>query len=208
MYNLTRFDNDGIELIINTDTGDVLATQGMLAKICNCNSTQIRISKVESDVTIPIKDSRGVMQLSKLYKEEEILRVFSKYKPELITPFINTVKKLTGKELSVPPIPSNKPKYYRSSKGYIYLFASEQVLKLGFSTNPEKRIKDLQRWNGELEIIHTIKGTESKEKQLHKLLHQTGEYFGCEWYPVYRKHEILNLMGFVNTSEKQIQEIA
>ena len=33
MANLQRYDNEGLELIIDLDTGEVYATQGMIAKL-------------------------------------------------------------------------------------------------------------------------------------------------------------------------------
>lgn len=89
MNDLQRFDNSGIELIINTKTGEVFATQGMLAKICNQEQTSIRYHLQkwgvgESLKDISVKDSKGVEQLSKLYNEEAIYEILAKYKPELL----------------------------------------------------------------------------------------------------------------------------
>jgi predicted transcriptional regulator len=92
------------------------------------------------------------------------------------------------------PIIQRKKKKIERKQGYIYLFEGINVLKLGFSTDVETRLKTLSRWEDELEIIAKKKGTITKEKSIHSILHQTGDYFGDEWYPLYRKHEILQLM--------------
>ena len=79
-------------------------------------------------------------------------------------------------------------------KEYIYLLSNGHSIILGNSTDPENKVKQLQRWEGELEIITIIEGTQDKELDLHSILKETGSHFNCEWYPAYRKHEILNLL--------------
>ena len=78
--------------------------------------------------------------------------------------------------------------------GYIYLFEGSNVLKLGFTKDVHVRLKQLSRWDGELELIANKVGTISTEKSLHQKLHLTGEFFGDEWYPISRKNEILALI--------------
>jgi uncharacterized protein (DUF1015 family) len=60
--------------------------------------------------------------------------------------------------------------------------------------NVEKRLKMLQRWEGEFKIITKRRSTITREKMLHRKLHKIGEYFGEEWYPLYRKEEIIDLI--------------
>lgn len=79
-------------------------------------------------------------------------------------------------------------------QGYIYLFEGNNILKLGYSVTVNQRLRNLSRWKGELELVKKIKGTITQEKSLHSLLHSTGDYCGDEWYPIYRKHEIIQLM--------------
>ena len=88
-----------------------------------------------------------------------------------------------------------KKKKKKSEMGYIYLFEGVNVLKLGYSKNVKQRLKTLSRWNGELELVAVKKGTMNKEKTIHSILHSTGDSFGDEWYPAYRKYEILKVMG-------------
>lgn len=87
--NLQRYKNNELELIIDKETGEVFATQGMIAKLCKQESTTIRQFLDKRNVTkpvkqLPIKDSRGVIQLSKLYDEDAIYETLAKYKPELL----------------------------------------------------------------------------------------------------------------------------
>ena len=77
---------------------------------------------------------------------------------------------------------------------YIYLLEGKDILKLGYSTNVGRRIKDLSRWEGEFKLVTTVKGDVQKEKYFHRLLHNTGEFSGEEWYPLHRKQEILDLI--------------
>ena len=120
-------------------------------------------------------------------------------KPEKITIFVNDVKNLIGLDLkfpdfSVAKITSVKKKQY-SPTGLIYLFESKLgILKLGFTKNIKQRISQLQRWENELSIVNVVEGSIYREKELHKILHATGEFFGDEWYPITRKEEILNML--------------
>jgi hypothetical protein len=85
-------------------------------------------------------------------------------------------------------------KLQTKKSGFIYLLDSGTVLKLGYSTNVKSRIKSLQRWEGELELVTTVIGTLQNEQTLHQYLKATGDSFGDEWYPSYRKLEILNVL--------------
>ena len=93
-----------------------------------------------------------------------------------------------------------KPKIRERPKSFIYLLEGGCCLKLGYSTNIKQRIKTLSRWTDELELIFSRKGTMIEEKAIHKSLHISGDYLGDEWYPVYRKNEILNLLNENNNS--------
>ncbi|QIW88451.1 hypothetical protein [Pseudanabaena phage PA-SR01] len=120
-------------------------------------------------------------------------------KPEKITIFTNAVKTLTGKDLKFPDfsitnIKSVKNKSY-NPRGLLYLFESKLgILKLGFTKNIRQRVSQLQRWENELTIVNVVEGSIYKEKELHKILHATGEFFGDEWYPITRKEEIINML--------------
>lgn len=85
------------------------------------------------------------------------------------------------------------------SKGFIYLIQADDKLKVGFTRNVPKRIKELQRWAGEIHLVKSIKGTIYLEKKFHKFLQSQGEYFGDEWYPDYRLEEIRTHMTVLNS---------
>ena len=84
--NLQKYENNNLELLINQETGEVFASQGMLAKMCKVDSTQIRrfTGGSESIKTLPVEDSRGVWQEMKLYPEKLIKECFAKFNPELL----------------------------------------------------------------------------------------------------------------------------
>jgi hypothetical protein len=87
-----------------------------------------------------------------------------------------------------------KNKHFRFSKA-IYLFeTSSGYLKLGYSTNVQKRFDQIKRWGNELSIVEVVAGTIEQEQSIHRLLHSEGKSFGQEWYPVERKKEILKIM--------------
>jgi hypothetical protein len=122
-------------------------------------------------------------------------------KPEKINLFTDEIYKSTKLKLDFPDFKNINIKTYKSKnyedKGLIYLFESNLgVLKLGFTKNVNQRLKGLQRWDGELSVIDVVKGTIRKEKNIHKILHATGDYYGEEWYPISRKEEILQVLNF------------
>lgn len=204
MPNLKRFVSDNLELVINTVTGEAFASQSALARMVGVSRqsimkwtarNQLEVKEVQVQTTTGLKSA-------KVIDVEDVLRCFAKYNPNLIKPTVDLIESETGRKLNFPLIPvREKKKSNKKRRGYIYLFTNEQVLKLGYSANPSYRMTQLQRWDGELEMIAKVEGTEPQEKRLHSLLHQTGEYFGCEWYPSYRKNEILNLLNITQGVE-------
>ena len=126
---------------------------------------------------IALKDFKQLVFILAQKGDAAALRLWNKAHPEESQ--LNYVK----------PIALKLPK-----PGFIYLLEGSNCLKLGYSTNVEQRLKTLNRWIDELELVATVKGTIGTEKALHSTLHKTGDCLGEEWYPVYRKHEILGLM--------------
>lgn len=86
MSNLARFDRDGLELLIDEQTGEVFASMSATARMCGCEVTQIRQLKgvSESLKTLPAKDKRGVVRDTKLLSEELIKKCIAKYNPDLL----------------------------------------------------------------------------------------------------------------------------
>lgn len=66
---------------------------------------------------------------------------------------------------------------------YVYFVEAKNLglVKIGFSKDPSKRLKDLQTGSpDELEGLFTFPGTKQKEKELHRKLHRfrvRGEWF-------------------------------
>ena len=69
-------------------------------------------------------------------------------------------------------------------KGYVYFIKCRDKIKIGYSTNVEKRIKQLSVGNGEkLELIYKIQSDRYLETILHKKYrnyHISGEWFEAE----------------------------
>ncbi len=78
--------------------------------------------------------------------------------------------------------------------GFIYVLEGSNRVKVGFSVNPEARLKALSRWQGELKTVFSCKGSINLEQKIHKQLHKAGEFYGAEWYPKNRLQEIINLI--------------
>jgi hypothetical protein len=146
----------------------------------------------------------------KLIKAEDCLPIILRTNPKKLNSLVKALKLLTGEFPDLPDfskVITKKPTSGTTkSLGNIYLIEDNfSLLKLGFTNNIDKRVKALQRWDGELSVICFIKSTLYKEKQLHKLLHSKGLFFGEEWYPKTRKEEIIELLkhnGNVQYPEK------
>lgn len=76
-------------------------------------------------------------------------------------------------------------------EGYVYVVETCNALKLGFSRNPEKRFKQLERWSGELVPIFHVAASRSMEQQLHRILKAKGVWLGNEWYDIQYREDIL-----------------
>lgn len=114
---LTRFSKDEYEVLINTSTGESFCTQGMLAKICKCESTQIRRYRGDSSllITASVADSRGVTQESVLYPEKIIKECLAKFNPDLLLECADAgvrvfMHKLAGFEITSSAVQEQKPK--------------------------------------------------------------------------------------------------
>jgi hypothetical protein len=75
---LTPFNQDGLELMINNATGEVFASQNALAKMCNCESSDIRRLRRSIPETIKITTSRGIQECV-LCDKDLILTALDKY---------------------------------------------------------------------------------------------------------------------------------
>lgn len=90
----------------------------------------------------------------------------------------------------------------------IYLIGNPWYLKLGTTKNLNQRLRQLQRWPGELKILHSVPGGALLEKEIHRIARASGPYLGGtrgEWYPPHRKRDLLILMDS-HTKKPQIQD--
>jgi len=208
MTNLSYSSTDsGLEVVIAFN-GEAYCTQSSYSRwtgidrttvVKRCKSFQLEKVNIECGAT--------GKKIVTIIPVDIILNFLWKDRPEKLNTFIEIIEELTGKKLSLSTMAHSgkvKSEKTKKVKTYIYLFSNSQVLKLGYSTNPENRIKQLQRWEGELEVLNIVEGTLPQEKQLHSLLHQVVDSFGDEWYPIYRENEILNLMNSININKKVV----
>lgn len=83
----------------------------------------------------------------------------------------------------------------------IYLIGNDQYCKLGYTQNLTRRLKQLQRWPGEITVFHQIPGNPKMEQRLHQKARSCGPYCGGkagEWYPIHRKSELIRMMNREN----------
>jgi hypothetical protein len=87
--------------------------------------------------------------------------------------------------------------------GYVYFIKCKNKVKIGYSTNIKRRIKELATGNGEkLELIYSIPGSKDTEWSLHNYFsfqHICGEWF--ELYP-----EIQMWIDYDKLSRKVLRE--
>lgn len=123
MNNLTRYDNNGLELVINTATGEAFASIRATARMTDkAHSTVSRYVNgelkggaqmvlLQAEINTP-----GGLQGAVLLNEKQILSVLKKYKPELLVEFAQLglrmfLHQLAGYEVKstavVPPQPKS-----------------------------------------------------------------------------------------------------
>lgn len=86
---LTNYQKDGLELVIDNETGECFASISAVARMCNCETVQIRrhtATILNGDTkalkTLTVKTSKGDRQ-AKLLDEKLILKCIVKFNPEL-----------------------------------------------------------------------------------------------------------------------------
>lgn len=91
----------------------------------------------------------------------------------------------------------------RDQEGYVYFLVQEDRVKIGFTTSPGRRFKDLQTGSAEQpDAIVTVRGTRQDEKRLHDRLapfRMEGEWFRLA-HPVSRMMARCLLFRRVNTA--------
>lgn len=195
MFKIVEVEN--IYFILDTTNNQVFLSYSEYGRL---------VKKAESTIRRRFNNVEGIIKanieglIRSLIPAQLCLQMLIDDDPSKISIFMNNVLNITGIRLDVPDftnikIKENKQKTEYSPIGFIYIFQSvSDILKVGFTKNIKTRLNQLQRWSGELTIIDVVQGSIYQEKELHKTLHATGEYFGDEWYPVSRKDEILILL--------------
>lgn len=135
MTDLQPYNNDGIEIFINTTTGESFASVSGYARMADRDRTTIskRVSRGSFEVkTAEVKTGVG-LRVSELINMTTVLQWLVQDNPSMINPLINKVEELTGTRLPVP------------------LFKSPQKSKIKF---PEKKVqKRLSNLiNGKIEV--------------------------------------------------------
>jgi len=77
----------------------------------------------------------------------------------------------------------------------VYFVTKDNKIKIGYTTNIDKRLKELNNQYGKIDLIAIIKGTRKLEKAFHTKFEKYS--IGNEWFKL--NHEILN---FIQTLEK------
>lgn len=86
MSNLTRFENNGLELIIDITSGEVFASQSAIARMCNVSEAAIRKFLSSNQIktkSLQIPTDKG-LRTSNLVDEAIIKQALVKYNPELL----------------------------------------------------------------------------------------------------------------------------
>jgi hypothetical protein len=89
MDNLTRFDNDGIEIFINKDTGESFASIRGVARMAEKNESTVRdfIGGRKIDVINVKVPTPGGLQGARLLSESSICMVLREYNPDRLEQF-------------------------------------------------------------------------------------------------------------------------
>ncbi len=94
MSNLTNYNKDGLELVIDTQTGEAFASIRATARIVDKNKSSIHDyvnGKLQGVRQMTLKNAEvqtpGGIQGVRLLSEEQIVEVVTKYKPELLAKF-------------------------------------------------------------------------------------------------------------------------
>lgn len=191
---------ENLILVINSSTNLVWISYGAYSRFVGKHEATIRKRANRQEYSDQIYSVGIKGQNYKLIPINICLQWLLKDNPAKINILVDEVYNLTGIQLKFPDFTKNKEltskKQIYSPKGLIYLFESSlSVLKLGFTKNVRQRMEQLQRWGGELTIVDVVEGTIYKEKEIHKILHSTGDFYGDEWYPLSRKQEICDILS-------------
>jgi hypothetical protein len=191
---------ENLTLVITNSSNLIWMSYGAYSRFVGKHEATIRKRANSEEYSDQIYSGGIKGQNYKLIPINICLQWLLKDNPAKINILVDEVYALTGIQLKFPDFTKNKvvinKKQNYTPKGLIYLFESSLgLLKLGFTKNVKQRLNDLKRWEGELTILDVVEGTIYKEKEIHKILHTTGDFYGDEWYPLSRKQEICDILS-------------
>jgi hypothetical protein len=139
MSNLTRYDNNGLELVINTVTGEAFASISAVARMTDKNKSTIsryvngtletvaQMALLEAEVNT----ADGLRSVA-LLNENQILEVVTRYKPELLAEFAKlglrmVLHQLAGYEVKSNAVGENPKQLTRVEEAKRYLKMCEEL---------------------------------------------------------------------------------
>ena len=169
---LTNYNKDGLELVINQETGEAFASISAAARMTDKNESSIR-----SYVKSTLGSSREIVLLeaevltttgfktSRLFNESQILEVVAKYKPDLLIKFAQAglrvfLHQLAGYQVSSTAVV--QPDTQLTNR-QISLELAESIRTITDTLDDNPRIAQLLIDNALMDIRqHQITGTELK----------------------------------------------
>lgn len=141
--NLQRYEQNGLELIIDLNTGEVFASEPCLANMCYVSrqsirawrtSNQIEIKQVETPTSTGLKTSN-------LYNEQAIKQALAKYNPNLLLKCVDAglrvyLHGLAGFKYQLQPEPQLPQNYLEALKALVT--SEEQKLQLQAQIEKDK----------------------------------------------------------------------
>lgn len=157
MTHLTRYENSGIELVINTQTGEAFSSIRGYARMSGKAESTIRErcnGARKNEIKEAQIDTVGGLQKSRLISISIVLKWLEQDKLyDVVAKLLNV---LTNLKINIPENSfTTKEKISKKNiSGYIYIFGTvceekeiytvgSKFVKVGFSTNPIKRFKTI-----------------------------------------------------------------
>jgi hypothetical protein len=116
---LSVFNNDGLELVIDTHTGEAFASQSAVARMCDCGESKIRYFVTSQNITTKTAEipTRTGFKTSQLLDEKGIRGAVKKYNPELLDKFAELgirvyLHQLAGYKVSSAAVEPKTPQTY------------------------------------------------------------------------------------------------
>lgn len=126
-----RFDCDGVELVISTQTGESFATVRGYARMSNKaqSTVQSRVDRMFEGKNFNKTKATTTtgLQTVKLIDVDTILEWLAKDNPSKIKVVINLVKEVTGRSLELPSFPTQKKKKCKNLEKEVQIKLAESL---------------------------------------------------------------------------------